>query len=241
MSVTTDQLINNVVHIGRPTYKWNPKMKKFIAGSSQGVHIFDVGQIKSMMETALDFLQRSSNEGRSFLLVGTKFQVSDLTEKMGQELMIPYVHHKWLAGLLTNFETVKKRIQYLKSIEEMQMTGEIEKYTKKERLHLDKEKNNLLLELGGVKHMDRLPDIVIVFDAHKEHIAVAEAQKLGLTIVAVVNTNSNPDNIKFPILANDTSRKSLQFIIEEMKGAFGKKAKAAPAAAMENTPEVTEE
>lgn len=239
MAVTTNDLIGNLVHIGRPTFKWNPKMKRYIAGETKQVHILDVYKVQDLLNAAVDFLRRSRKEGKSFLLVGTKFQVSDLVEQLGRDLRLSYVHHKWLSGLLTNFETVKKRIQTLRSIEEMQQTGEIEKYTKKERLRLQKERENLLLQLGGVRDMDRLPDVMIIFDVNKEHIALSEANKLGITVVGVMNTNANPDGVAYPIPANDTSRKSLQFLLGLIREALSTRPeqKAAPVAEVEEAAE----
>ncbi len=237
MAVTTNDLISNLVHIGRPTFKWNPKMKRYIAGQSKQIHVLDVYQVQDLMTAGFDFIRRARKEGKSFLLVGTKFQVSDLVEQAGKDLTIPYVHHKWLAGLLTNFETVKKRIETLRSIEDMQESGEIEKYTKKERLRLGKERANLLLQLGGVRDMERLPDVMIIMDVNKEHIALSEANKLGITVVGVLNTNANPDGVAYPIPANDTSRKSLQYVLSGIREALSAKPEKATKASVEDVAE----
>jgi small subunit ribosomal protein S2 len=221
MEIKVDELLKNAVHFGHRTYKWNPKMKTYIAGAAKGIHIFDVALVKEHLENALNFIAKASQEGKQFMLIGTKFQVSNMIAQMGKDLSIPYMNHKWIAGTLTNFDTIKKRIKYLKELEEMENTGEIEKYTKKEQSKLKKEKEDLLYSLGGIKNMDRLPDVVIIVDVYKERIATKEAQKLGINIVALVDTNGDPDRISYPIPCNDDAMKSLTYVLTKIKEAYG--------------------
>jgi small subunit ribosomal protein S2 len=239
MEITTDELLKNAVHFGHRTYKWNPKMKPFIAGAAKGIHIFDVELIKQYLENALNFITKASQEGKQFMLIGTKFQVSDMIAQMGKDLSIPYMNHKWIAGTLTNFDTIKKRIKYLKTLEEMENTGEIEKYTKKEQSKLRKEKEDLLYSLGGIKNMDRLPDVVIIVDVYKERIAMKEAQKLGMNIVALVDTNGDPDGITYPIPCNDDAMKSLTYILTKIKEAYSLGRHVAPQRSVTTEPENT--
>lgn len=220
MEIRIDDLLKSAVHFGHRTQKWNPKMNKYIAGTSKGIHVFDVEHIKKNLENALNFIAKSSQEGRTFLLVGTKFQVSPMIATIGKELGIHFVNHKWIAGLLTNFETIKRRLKYLKNLEEMEESGEIEKYTKKEQGKLKKEKEDLLASLGGVKDMEKIPDVMVIVDVYKERIAKDEAQKLGIKTVALVDTNGDPEGIDFPIPCNDDAIRSLTYILGAIKDAY---------------------
>ncbi len=222
MQITTDDLIGHAVHFGLKTQRWDPKMKEFIAGSSKGIHIFDVETQKQKLEEAFNFIVKTAQEGKNFLLIGTKLQVSDLTAELGKELSMPYVNHKWTPGFLTNFETSRRRIKYLHDIEQMEDSGDIEKYTKKEQSKLMKEKNDLLYALSGVKQMDKLPDVVIIIDGKKEHIALREAKNLGMHIVCFLNSNGNPDGVHYPVPGNVNAIRSLKYLLPLVKDAYAR-------------------
>ncbi len=244
MEVLIEDLIKNAVHFGHKTARWNPRMKEYILGASKGIHIFDVHRIKEKLEEALDFVAKEAQEGRQFLLIGTKFQVSDLVASIGKELGISYINNKWLPGVLTNFETIKRRIHFLRDLDEMEATGEIEKYTKNEQSKMKKKKEDLLFSLGGVKDMDRLPDVVIVVDSYKEAIATKEARKLGIDIVALLDTNGDPEGITCPIPCNDNALKSLTYILTKLKEAYSKgrglRKPVAPPLGKVTTPDATQ-
>lgn len=222
MDITSEHIIKNAVHFGLRTYKWNPKMKPYIAGASKGVHIFNVETIAESLKNALSFIMKAAQDGKSFLVIGTKLQVSDLIADMGKELSVHYVNHKWTPGFLTNFETIKRRIKYLKDIEEMESSGDIEKYTKKEQSKLKKEKEDLLYALSGVKNMEKLPDVVIIIDGFKEHLALREAQILGMDIVCLLNSNGDPDNIHYPIPSNVNAIRSLKYVLPLIKDSYAR-------------------
>ena len=211
-----DELIKRLleagVHFGHQTKRWNPKMKKFIFGQRSGIYIIDLEKTAECLRTAKDFVRGLAAEGKKVLFIGTKKQAQKIVEEEANRCGMFFVTHRWLGGLLTNFQTVKQSIQRLEEIEAMADNGVWENLKKKEIARLSKEKEKLLRNLGGIRQMNDLPAAVMIVDPKREHIAVREAVKLGIPIVAIVDTNCDPDPIEYPIPGNDDALKSIRFI-----------------------------
>jgi len=208
------------VHIGHRTQKWNPRMKKFIFGEKNGVHLIDLEKSSDYLEKALAFLSKVSSEGKKVLFVSTKPQSLSLIETLAKDCNMPYVISKWIPGLLTNFGTLKTRIKYLVDLKKQEANGEFEKYTKKEAGKLRKTIEKLEGSLGGVEGMTALPDAVFVVDSVRDAIAVAEARTLRIPVVAITDTNADPTCIDYPIPGNDDAVKSLEFFMKQIQGAL---------------------
>lgn len=204
------------VHFGHQTRRWNPKMKPFIFAARNGIYIIDLSKTLKSLEAAQNKVREVVTRGRSILFVGTKKQAQAVVEEEAKRCGGFYVTERWLGGMLTNFDTIKQSIKKLKNIERMREDGTYEQFTKKERAAFDKEAGRLQKVLGGIKEMNVLPGLVIVVDAKKEDIAVAEAAKLGIPIVGILDTNADPDRIDFPIAANDDAIKSIRILIREL-------------------------
>jgi len=204
------------VHFGHQTRRWNPKMKPFIFAARNGIYIIDLTKTVAALEQAQRKVREVVSAGRSILFVGTKKQAREVILEEAPKCDGFYIVERWQGGMLTNFNTIKNSIKKLKDIEKLQETGEIEKFHKKERSKIDAEAIKLQKILGGIKDMNFLPGLVIVVDASKEKIAVAEASKLGIPIIGIVDTNADPDPIDFPIAANDDAIKSIRVIIRDL-------------------------
>jgi len=204
------------VHFGHQTRRWNPKMKPFIFAARNGIYIIDLQKTLNALDIAKKKVREVIQNGRSILLVGTKKQAKEVIREQAPRLNCFYVTERWLGGMLTNFNTIKASIKKLKDIERMREDGTLEKFTKKERARFDTQAAKLEKTLGGIKDMTHLPGLVVVIDARREQIAVAEASKLGIPIIGVVDTNADPDPIDFPIAANDDAIKSIRVIIREL-------------------------
>jgi len=204
------------VHFGHQTSRWNPKMKPFIFAARNGIYIIDLQKTINALEQARKKVREVVRSGRSILFVGTKKQAREVILEEAPKCNAFYVVERWLGGMLTNFDTIKASIKKLKDIERMRETGELEKFTKKERAHFESQAAKLQKTLGGIKDMNYLPGLVIVVDAQKEQIAVAEAHKLGIPIVGIVDTNADPDRIDFPIAGNDDAIKSIRVLVREL-------------------------
>jgi len=200
------------VHFGHQTKRWNPKMKRFIFGQRSGIYIIDLEKTVECLNQAQDYIQDIAAKGGKILFIGTKKQAQDIIGEEAERSEMFYIRNRWLGGLLTNFQTVKKSIQRLEAIEEMSNNGVWENLKKKETARLTKEKDKLLRNLGGIREMKDLPQAVFVVDPKREHIAIKETQKLGIPIVAVVDTNCDPDGIDYPIPGNDDALKSIRFL-----------------------------
>ena len=201
--VTMKQLLEAGVHFGHQTRRWNPKMKRFIFGERNGIYIIDLNQTLQRIEVAYSFVRDLVAGGGSILFVGTKKQTQDPVARYAQQCGMPYINERWLGGMLTNFSTISGRVKKMTEYERMKAAGDFEAMPKKEALILSRELEKLQRNLGGIRGMQRLPDAVFVIDTKKEHIAVTEANKLGLPIVAVVDTNCDPDVIDYVIPGND--------------------------------------
>ena len=207
-SVTIKDLLEAGVHLGHKTFRWNPKMKPFIFGEKNSVHIIDLSQTLELLNKALLELHRCASNNGKILFVSTKKQASELVANVAKETNNFYVNHRWLGGMLTNWNTINKSIKRLKKIEEdlkLEDTG----FTKKELIKMSMEKEKLDRSLGGISNMKKLPDMIFIIDTNIESLAVLEAKKLNIPIVAVVDSNSNPEFIDFPIPGNDDARRSI--------------------------------
>ncbi|HXW81968.1 MAG TPA: 30S ribosomal protein S2 [Acidimicrobiales bacterium] len=206
--VTMRQLLEAGVHFGHQTRRWNPKMKRFIFGERNGIYIIDLNQTLQRVDVAYSFVRDLVANGGSVLFIGTKKQSQDPIARSAQQCGMPFVNERWLGGMLTNFQTIALRVKKMQEYERMRATGDFEAMPKKEALILTRELEKLERNLGGIRDMSNLPDAVFIIDIKKEHIAVSEANKMGIPIVAVVDTNCDPDLVQFPIPGNDDAIRS---------------------------------
>jgi small subunit ribosomal protein S2 len=206
--VTMRQLLDAGVHFGHQTRRWNPKMKRFILTERNGIYIIDLQQTLGYIDRAFDFVKSTVAHGGSILFVGTKRQAQEAIANEAARVNMPFVNQRWLGGMLTNFSTVHKRLQRLKDLEAMETSGEFAGRTKKEVLLLTREKDKLAKTLGGIRDMAKVPSAIWVVDTKKEHIAVGEARKLGIPVVAVLDTNCDPDEVDYPLPGNDDAIRS---------------------------------
>src|SRR5216683_1406495 len=215
------ELLEAGVHFGHQVRRWNPKMKEFIFGERNGIYIIDLQKTQRMFREAITFVTNliAEDKGKTVLFVGTKRQAQDAIREESEKCGQYYVNQRWLGGLLTNFQTVQKSIKRLKDLEAMQTDGRYEKLTKKERIKLDRERESLNKNLSGIKSMTRLPDAVFIIDVKKEEIAVAEANRLGIPIVAVVDTNCSPEGIDYVIPGNDDALRAVRLFASRIADA----------------------
>jgi len=210
------ELLEAGAHFGHQTRRWNPKMKPFIFTERNGIYIIDLNKTLDAIDRACLKVKEVVARGQGILFVGTKKQAKEVIRSEAERCGQFFVTERWLGGMLTNFATIKSSIKKLKDLERMQVDGEMEKFTKKERAQFDRQKEKLEKVLGGIKDMNYIPGLVFVVDAKKEKIAVAEASKLGIPIIAVIDTNADPDPIDFPIAANDDAIKSIRLIAKTL-------------------------
>ena len=206
------ELLECGVHFGHQTRRWNPKMAEYIFAERNGIYIIDLQKTLRMLETAVEFVQTVAAQGGSVLFVGTKRQSQEAVLEEAMRCSMFYVNHRWLGGMLTNFQTIRQSISKLEELETEEESGELEKRPKKEIIRLMREKGKLANNLTGIKEMSILPAVVIVTDTRKEHTAIAEANKLGIPIIAIVDTNCDPDPIDLPIPGNDDAIRSIRLI-----------------------------
>ena len=217
--VNMKQLLEAGVHFGHQTRRWNPKMKKFIFTARSSIYIIDLKKTAERIDRAYQMVKQKAASGETILFVGTKKQAKESVTAEAQRCGMPYVTERWLGGMLTNFQTVRRSLKRLEEIEKMSQDGSFEKFTKKEVLKLEKERKKLEKNLGGIRDMNRLPGVVYVVDTKKEKIAVAEANRLNVPLVAILDTNSDPDLIDYPIPGNDDAIKSIRLITRLMADA----------------------
>jgi len=208
------------VHFGHQVRRWNPKMKKFIFGERKGIYIIDLQKTIRYFRYTYNIVRDAAAEGKTILFVGTKKQAGPTVGDFAKECGMPYVNHRWLGGMLTNFATIRQSIRKLEVIEKMEEDGSIDLLTKKEALMLRRKKDKLVAYLGGIKDMKALPDMIFVIDVVKEKIAVAEANRLKIPVVAPLDTNCDPDVVDFPIPGNDDAIRSVQLFCKEMAEAI---------------------
>jgi small subunit ribosomal protein S2 len=221
VTVTMKELLEAGVHFGHQVRRWNPKMKEYIFGERNGINIIDLQKTQKMFREAIGFVTNMASEdrGRTILFVGTKRQAQDAIREEASRANQYYINQRWLGGLLTNFQTVQKSIKRLRDLEAMQTDGRYEMLTKKERIKLDRERETLEKNLSGIKNMTRLPDALFIIDVRKEEIAVAEANRLGIPVIAVVDTNCSPEGIDYVIPGNDDALRAVRLFASRIADA----------------------
>lgn len=213
------ELLEAGVHFGHQTRRWNPKMKRYIYGARNGIYIIDLHQTIEMFDAAYQFVQEIAQNGGNILFVGTKKQAQDAVYEAATRCRQYYVNQRWLGGMLTNFRTIQQRIARLEELTKMEAEGTLEKLPKKEAMHLMEERNKLERYLGGIRTMPKLPDAVYIVDLKKEHIAVAEARKLEIPVIAIVDTNCDPDEVDYVIPGNDDAIRAIKLISNKLADA----------------------
>ncbi len=213
--VSMHQLIEAGAHFGHQTHRWNPRMKPYIFGQRNGIHILDLSQTVPLFARALDFVSASVASGGKVLFVGTKRQAQDPIADAARRSNQHFVNHRWLGGMLTNWKTISGSIKRLKTLEET-LSGDTHGFTKKEVLQMTRERDKLELSLGGIRDMGGIPDIMFVIDANKEELAIKEANTLGIPVVAILDSNVSPDGIAFPVPANDDASRAIRLYCDAM-------------------------
>ncbi|MBQ7590420.1 MAG: 30S ribosomal protein S2 [Verrucomicrobia bacterium] len=245
INVGVKELLEAGVHFGHQTRRWNPKMKRFIFAERNGVHVIDLNQTQTQLETACNFLAKVAGKGGKILFVGTKKQAQEAIKEAAEITGMPYVTERWLGGTLTNLKTIRRSIAKMTNIEKMDADGTIAQYVKKEQGALRREAEKMAKNMGGIRNMTEQPDAMFVIDIKREHNAVAEARRLRIPLIAMVDTNCDPDLVDFPIAANDDAIRSIRVVlgaivqsVGEARAAFdarynkkGEEAAAAPEAA----------
>jgi len=226
-NITMKELLEAGVHFGHQTKRWNPKMKEYIFGERNGIYIIDLQKTLKMFKDASKFVQDSAAAGKVVLFVGTKRQAQDAIAEEAQRCGMFYVNQRWLGGLLTNWVTVQKSVKRLKELDEMAVDGRYELLPKKEVIKLERERKHLQANLAGIKNMTRLPDLVFVIDSNKEQIAVREARKLGIPVVAVVDTNCDPSEVDYVIPGNDDALRAIRLFASKIADSVAEGAQAA--------------
>jgi len=227
VSVTMKELLEAGVHFGHQTKRWNPKMKEFIFGQRNGIYIIDLQKTMKVFKEAISFIREVAENGQDILLVGTKKQAQDIIKDYGTQAECCYVNQRWLGGLLTNFDVIRGSVDKLIELEEMKDDGRWDLLSNKEQSKLEKVYRKLSKNLGGIKTMQRRPGVMVVIDSTKEDIAISEAQKLGIPIVAIVDTNGDPENIDYPIPGNDDAVRAIELFTSKIADAIleGKKSR----------------
>ncbi|MDD3897119.1 MAG: 30S ribosomal protein S2 [Candidatus Peribacteraceae bacterium] len=218
---TTKELLDAACHFGHKREKWNPRMARYIHGVRKGIHIFDLEQTEARLRLMCEHLKKMQKEGKTILFVSTKQQSTALIEELGQALGQPIVTKKWIPGLLTNWNTIRKRIKYYLELQQSFRSGEVEKYTKKEQLDLRKGLAKLDTALSGVSSMAGIPQALFVVDAVRDHVAVLEARKLGIAVFGICDSNANPDDFTVFVPANDDAVKSIGLILTTVREELG--------------------
>ena len=217
--VAMKQLLEAGVHFGHQTRRWDPKMAEYIFQARNGLHIIDLQKTSKKLDEAYDFIREQAEEGKTVLFVGTKKQAQECMKEAALKCGMFYVDQRWLGGMLTNFDTIQKRIQRLKDLETMQEDGTFDVLPKKEVILLKKEMEKLEKNLGGIKEMNELPGVIFLVDPKKERIAILEAKKLGIPVVGLVDTNCNPEELDYPIPGNDDAIRAVKLIADVMANA----------------------
>ena len=236
--VAMKQLLEAGVHFGHQKRRWNPRMAEYIFQTRNGIHIIDLQKTSNKLDEAYEFMKEQSEEGKKVLFVGTKKQAQDCVKEAAEKSGMYYVNQRWLGGTLTNFDTIRTRINRLTELETMEQDGTFDVLPKREVVLLKKEMDKLNKNLGGIKEMTELPDVLFVVDPKKEHIAIQEARKLNIPIVGLVDTNCNPDDVDYVIPGNDDAIRAVKLITDVMANAIieGKQGES-----LENTEEVAED
>ncbi len=214
------ELLDAGAHFGHLKRKWNPKMAQYIFMERRGIHIIDLNKTSDCLSRACLAAQQMAKSGKKILFVATKKQAREIVAQAAESVNMPYVTDRWLGGMMTNFSTIRRSVKKMNNIEQMLADGSLSSVTKKERLTLSREKQKLEKVLGGIANINRLPSAMFIVDIHHEHIALAEAHKLGLRTIGIVDTNSDPTSIDFPIPANDDASKSIAIITQTITAAI---------------------
>ena len=217
--VAMKQLLEAGVHFGHQTRRWDPKMAEYIFQARNGIHIIDLQKTSKKLDEAYEFIKEQAEEGKTVLFVGTKKQAQECVKEAAEKSGMYYVDQRWLGGMLTNFETIRARVQRLKDLETMQEDGTFEVLPKKEVILLKKEMEKLEKNLGGIKEMDQLPGVIFLVDPKKERIAILEARKLNIPLVGLVDTNCNPEEVDYAIPGNDDAIRAVKLIADVMANA----------------------
>ncbi len=212
-------LLSAGVHFGHQTHRWNPKMKKYVYGEKNGIYIIDLAQTIPMAQKAYDFMKKTASQGRPILFVGTKRQASETVKKAAEACGAYYVTHRWLGGMLTNFKTIGLSIDKLRKVEKMKESGDFSLLTKKEQSKVEKDVIKLEKNLGGIKNMKKVPGAIFLIDPNNERIAVKEANVLGIPVVAITDTNCDPEGIDFVVPGNDDAIKSISLFVDYFSNA----------------------
>lgn len=227
--ISMSDLLKVGAHFGHQTARWNPKMKSYIFGDRDGIHIIDVRQTVAKLEKALEYIAKVTKDGGKVLFVGTKKQAKDLTKKAAEDCKMPYVTERWLGGTFTNFGIIKKQIKKLVEYEEKEKSDEFTRYTKKEQIEFRKEQKRLTRNVGGLRKLDKLPECVFITDIVSDKLAVKEARSVNVPIVALVDTNGDPNLVSYPIPTNDDAIKVIEMmtkaVSETVKKNYYEKAK----------------
>ena len=241
--ISMKQLLEAGVHVGHQTRRWNPKMKQYIFTERNGIYIIDLQMTVKKIEEAYYFIRDLAAQDKTILFVGTKKQAQESIEQEAKRCEMFYVNQRWLGGMLTNWKTIQTRIARLKKIEQMEANGDFDLLPKKEVIGLMNEREKLEKNLGGIKEMKKLPAALFVVDPRKEHIAIAEARSLGIPIVAIIDTNCDPDEVDYPIPGNDDAIRAVKLIAAKMADAVleGKQGEQMTDAAVDAAEEETEE
>jgi small subunit ribosomal protein S2 len=221
INLDIEEMAKAGLHFGHATSKFHPKMTPYVFGVRNGIHIIDLEKTKEKLKEALKFIQQLVAENKILLVVGTKFQIKDLVKDFAKEFGFPYVTERWLGGTFTNFPVIKQRCEYLKELEQKLQNQELmEKYTKKERKEMEKKLQKLETKFGGIKNLERLPDAVFIIDMKKDELAVKEARRKGVKIIAISDTDSDPTLADYPIPANNDAISSVKYILEKVREAI---------------------
>ncbi|MCD6402497.1 30S ribosomal protein S2 [bacterium] len=223
--INLEEMLKAGLHFGHSPSKRHPKMEPFLFGVRNGIHVIDLEKTVEKLEAALEYIQNLISEGKNLLFVGTKIQVKELIKETAKECNLPYVAERWLGGTFTNFDIIKKRIEYYKDLEKKKKEGELDKYPREEKIKFEKILQELEQKYGGLQDVKDLPDAIFVVDVEKEKIAISEARKKGIKIIAICDTNGNPTLVDYPIPANDDSVTSVKYILDKVKEVI-KKAKS---------------
>ena len=217
IKLSVEEMEQAGVNFGHKVSKLHPGMKQYVSGTKNNVHLFDLEKTSKEFTKALTFISKIVSEGKTIVLVGTKIQLKAIIKDTAEECAVPSVTERWLGGTFTNFETIQKRVNYFKDLEKKKETGELEKYTKKERLNFDREIAKLKVKFDGIRNMSKLPEAVFIFGLDKDITCAREAKRKGIKIISIVDTNVNPDIVDYPIPANDDSISSVKYILGKVK------------------------
>lgn len=223
INVSLEELMDAGAHFGHQTRRWNPKMGEYLYGAEGGVHIFDLTKTKPLIEEALNYLAKSAKEGKAILILGTKKQIKEKVAEISEKIGVPYVNERWLGGTVSNFPQIKRSIEKMEDMKENLADGTYNKYTKKERLLIDREITRLEKFFGGIKSLKKTPDVLFVIDTKREASAVHEANKKKIPVVGIVDSNSNPDVVDYPIPMNDDAARALEYMLGLVAKAISEK------------------